>query len=835
MKSMIRTIVGGMAFISLAALASDYVPSNVAWLTKNNSSGNPTSWPGAGWWQLDGAEAPLDAGISASQDYGVKGNVQLRPKIGTTSFEGKSLSIGLPDQSSSGQLIFRTANGCDTTFANEGLFLNRGAVQSWNGGTQIVRGKVTVRSSDDEPVAVAFTDADGTLEFRCPVESKTRVGLYLHSLIKSSSSMTQTNFVCRFLDDALSAYNGSIVCSPVHYDYRNTVSWYTKDYNSSLKPPYHVTFQTDSGTMPGSLTLYPGAIVAAESAETDFSVGDLASVSLDGYGTNILSVALADDGSACSILRVTKTLSLAAPMAVRLSVDVAGLDVFIATNAAAAMRLPILKAPANVALDPAKFFMERGDALPFLPDYALEVAEDGDDGLSTLWLVRRPVVWAKTADVYKNGASQSSFNENRKENWSNGEMPSDANDCYSAFNLRTPSVNAARTLAGHSLTMGSGTTLTQYGPSVTISNLNTFGKVQIDNLGNGSTANAVAGPQQTWTLAGRIRMWSEDTGRADSENEDTLIFKCYQQKAWSINSELSGKGVLVLRYFQQSGGLSGGNSAWIGLFGMNTNFSGRIYVYHNSPSDAKRTNLLVNDSRNLGGPRPQWTYNALTLRNCCALYPLSSLVLDDETRGILLNGAYAFFTVTNDVVFTCRERITYNGTLVKDGAGELALGGPQPYFTADGTTKPAANKNVLDVREGTLRPVSAAAFQGLAVVITNAAATLAVDVPVSNEDGDIGQYGMLDTTWDAPLTVPETGLTVQLRDPDGILASKKIWRVPVCTVNATAKAALEGMLSVGRSPSRLHAVTTAGWTENEDGSFTFAATIERVGLTVIIR
>ena len=186
--------------------------------------------------------------------------------------------------------------------------------------------------------------------------------------------------------------------------------------------------------------------------------------------------------------------------------------------------------------------------------------------------------------------------------------------------------------------------------------------------------------------------------------------------------------------------------------------------------------------------------------------------------------------MTNDVVFTCRERITYYGILIKDGAGELALGGPEPHFNSTGTAAPTANKNVLDVWEGTLRPVSASAFQGLAVVITNANATLAIDVPVSDSDGDIGQYGMLNTSWDAPLTVPESGITVQLRDSYGALSqSRSAWRVPVCTVNATARAALDGKIRVGRAPARNFAVKNAGWTENQDGSYTFAAEVNRTG------
>ena len=151
------------------------------------------------------------------------------------------------------------------------------------------------------------------------------------------------------MDDALANYNGSIVCCPVSTKYCNNVSYYTKtNYNSNLKPPFFVTFQSDSGTMPGALKLYPNAIIAAETPTTDFSVGSLSSVSLNGYGTNYLSVTMAADGSTCSVLRVTGTLDLQSPMAVRLSPNKT-LDLFAATNAAAAMRLPIFKAPSGVS------------------------------------------------------------------------------------------------------------------------------------------------------------------------------------------------------------------------------------------------------------------------------------------------------------------------------------------------------------------------------------------------------------------------------------------------------------------------------------------------------
>lgn len=217
----------------------------------------------------------------------------------------------------------------------------------------------------------------------------------------------------------------------------------------------------------------------------------------------------------------------------------------------------------------------------------------------------------------------------------------------------------------------------------------------------------------------------------------------------------------------------------------------------------------------------------------CALRPLVSLTLEDDNRGISLAGSRTFFTVPDGLTLTCRKRINYGGGLtIKDGAGELALGGGSPTF-AGGTT-PASGKNVLDVREGTLCPDSAEAFQGLSVVITNGA-TLAVNVPASNTDGGIGQYGMLDTAWDEPLVVPEFGLAVSIRDPAGILASNatKPRYVPVCTVNATARASLEGKLSISGIVGSGYSLDSV-WIDNGDNTHTFAATL-RKGTTIFLR
>ena len=65
-------------------------------------------------------------------------------------------------------------------------------------------------------------------------------------------------------------------------------------------------------------------------------------------------------------------------------------------------------------------------------------------------------------------------------------------------------------------------------------------------------------------------------------------------------------------------------------------------------------------------------------------------------------------------------------------------------------------------------------------------------------------------------------------------ADRRSHCVPILTVNATARAALEGKLSVAVPPSSRHCVNSAGWTEVDDGVYTFSVELA-TGFVVIFR
>ena len=835
MKRIISSIVVCMAIFVFTAFAEDaYTPTDIAWLVSKSTGSTgygPTALPGAGCWQIDGTDSPLETGVVSSQNYGYRDSFtadsyKLRIPQTLNVFEGNSLSIG--DDNYTGTLIFRSGNEGnvdEVTFANEGLFLNNGHMQSYYNGSQIVHGKVTVTAKSESPFFVCFTKTGSELKLTGSVSAAQDCGLYIFSVVDTKGGdQSQTHFISRFADGVLSKFYGVLSCSPVSWEARDNIAKYSQGY-SYCKPPYYATLSVGSCEMPGTIQLYPGANLAAESSSTIFSVAKLQSV--HDWGTNTLVVTMADDAKSCSLVKVTSSISLASPLRIRL----AGIEKFSAHTATnAASRLAVFKAPAGVTLNEADFILERTEQnpyVPYLPDYRIEISND-TDGLSTVWIVARPVVWSLASDS-KQWASL--FNDNSKDNWSNREAPSGSYDYMISpgHTMRTPETSSTdpKVFGGNSLSMSSNSILAACTRVTKIDDLRVFGLGYLRGLNQGaSDQDIISGPNLCWRLQGRLNVDCSETNE-----KDALHIQSYQSRMWIVESEISGRGRIYVDYTTRSND-SNPKRTWTVLSGLNTNFCGSITVANSSANFANRigSNLLIYDARNFGGPLPKWTFDALKLDNCSALHPLADLTLEDSTRGIFVSSDRAFFTVKKGVVFTCKERITYKGALIKDGPGELALGGPQPYFDGDGDTGPTAGKNVLDLYEGTLRPVSATAFTGVNLTITNGA-TLVFSVPASNNDGDIGQYGILNKSVNTPMTIPASGYAVKIEDPNKVLERQSSARVPICTVKASAKTALEGKLTVRRTPS----LVGAEWIENEDGSWTYVAEVARRGIIIRVR
>jgi hypothetical protein len=86
------------------------------------------------------------------------------------------------------------------------------------------------------------------------------------------------------------------------------------------------------------------------------------------------------------------------------------------------------------------------------------------------------------------------------------------------------------------------------------------------------------------------------------------------------------------------------------------------------------TSLVIQRAENLGGPRNEFAYDALTLDSASRLEVLDSMSLAELTRGIFIRWKGRFL-VPEDKSLAISQQLTVDGEMYKEGSGTLALGG----------------------------------------------------------------------------------------------------------------------------------------------------------------
>jgi hypothetical protein len=141
---------------------------------------------------------------------------------------------------------------------------------------------------------------------------------------------------------------------------------------------------------------------------------------------------------------------------------------------------------------------------------------------------------------------------------------------------------------------------------------------------------------------------------------------------------------------------------------------------------------------------------------------------------------------------TLATQTTMAGTLVKEGAGTLALGGVLK-FTKNQNNEPLEGTNILRVAEGCIKPASKSGADGLAIAF--AADTALALSPLAETDADVAQFGLYNEKWTEPfdLTDSDGKLEVKLDLPEDLPIS---FSFGVCTVSATAAESLRGKIEL---------------------------------------
>ena len=445
----------------------------------------------------------------------------------------------------------------------------------------------------------------------------------------------------------------------------------------------------------------------------------------------------------------------------------------------------------------------------------------GEGGAQMLTVSHRKIVYLDVAD----GSAAGSFMlDDNKNHWSDDSIISPENDYY---------VGSGKDSEGHAKN--------GYFPSGT----HTFNGATLTICGNGSVwgrascdltvpdfrwvPNSTGGSQIQFdnpcTISGRLRI-------VDVPGKSFRV-EGWNGKTMTVASEIDGAGTLDLASYNAVSPIA--NYAFTGL---NTNFTGRIRLYHKEltkaeDNDRNCVTLTVSDQRNLGGACPAFVYDAFSLATHSILKVSGSVTFDEPTRGWFVGDIGRINVAAGETVTVTNKQITYAGEFRKEGAGTLRLGGTAK-FTAEAIDTPHEGTNVLKIAAGSLTPTDTTCCDGLAISFATGS-KLVLDASAT---GDLKTYGLYDVKWDAPITV-EGGapLPVEFDLPDGFnktVASS----FGICTVSPTAAASLDvDDFDIARVKGMKSTVRKV---ENRDGednvvSVTFACDLEPVGLILICR
>ena len=426
---------------------------------------------------------------------------------------------------------------------------------------------------------------------------------------------------------------------------------------------------------------------------------------------------------------------------------------------------------------------------------------NGIDGSQTLSVVHRNIVWQDTSDANADGSFMLPANASH---WSDDSEMSATSDYFICGGKKAYMPGVDTTFGGGSLTIYGSNECIFRGCTITVNDFRW--------VANSSVSQQI----NTWVgdpvLAGKVTV-------VDMPGS-VFVIQMYNGRThkFTISSELTGSGALG---FTSLPSASDPRASYV-LSGLNTNFTGRIGLYHGAFSgssaatyiadpDEYCVTMTVSDQRNLGGARGSFDAQSLKIATHSLLKTVGSVVFDEPMRGWYVEDVGRVSVDAGETLTITNKQITYAGEFRKEGEGALRLGGTV-RFTEEALDTPLAGTNVLKIAAGTLTPTDMTCCDGLAIQFA-AGTKLVLDASAT---GDLKTYGLYDVKWDAPLSVEGgNALPVEFALPDGF-DNKTACRFGICTVSPAAAVSISADdFSVARVRGMKSNVSAV---ENRDGS-----------------
>lgn len=249
-----------------------------------------------------------------------------------------------------------------------------------------------------------------------------------------------------------------------------------------------------------------------------------------------------------------------------------------------------------------------------------------------------------------------------------------------------------------------------------------------------------------------------------------LTISIYNDHRFSLDGRLMGAGNVILMS-GTSGSFSGHHRGDFALTQKSESFAGKVTL--SSDSGASRllwssaepyAHVWYSDPKCFGGPLAAFAYDALKIEKMARLITTNEVVFSDTTRGLYLTNIAQLEMPEADDSLTLLQPVTVNGSVYKQGAGTLSMGGVLKFLDSESalteTPPDDAAKRTLCIQGGTLRPLAADALNGLDIVFSNSVnvagvnvTDVALEIDLDTEDAALRACGLRNTKSPSPLAV----------------------------------------------------------------------------------
>ena len=364
-------------------------------------------------------------------------------------------------------------------------------------------------------------------------------------------------------------------------------------------------------------------------------------------------------------------------------------------------RMPVAKVDSAIRVVTGADFADTTTKTYDLPKTWFEVETDGA-GMQTVYMVVKPVLvhegsgyWVPFEDVFMRDKSNSPSNTDEYV-WSDHLAAHPGADYIHTGTALSATVQGGvgsrKTFDGDSLVFESGSIASR-------SEYVVFPYVFIASPGMLFSCAGYISDSRHKIEGGPIYVSSAST------TGNPLEFRSQTEQNWTIFRKidlcapLEGPGAVVFRT------LAPPNDAYISC--EMPNYKGILIVDASGGDSAKDgLSLHIGSQLALGGTPDVYESRGLQLRNHSCIAPDVSMTLDGSTRrGLVIAGASSGLTgggfdVPSNVVLTLSMNVIQNGTLLKKGAGVLAINSGTHGFGGWGSDATTGTNNVVEVRAG---------------------------------------------------------------------------------------------------------------------------------------